>query len=344
MRRLLFLLAGLALLAGMGRFVAQQPAADPYQITEKSGKWFICVASYTDPAPVDGVELPPSASAAEMARDLAQEVRSKYKTPAYVYNRGAEERAKRRAEIQKLWEKCPEGRFRTVRIREQFAVLVGGYADQAVARKELDRVRQWPMPSDRFCGESGRIVEGKNDKGEKGWLVQQIRFSPFTKAFVVPNPLAPPDTTLDNKTDPFIIKINAGEDYSLFQCKRPWTLAIAVFQSPPTIKGSSGSSSFLDKLTGRDPGEQLAASALNAHNLAEVLRKLGHEAYVLHTRNNSTVTVGAFDSKDDRRMPQLAEAISRQLDKLDPRIRSQEASQSGNVILARPLPMEVPKS
>lgn len=335
MKRILFLLAALALLAGMGRFYAQ-PAVDPLHITENVGPWMICVASYTDPKPSESDPVPRD-SASVMAHDFATEIRAKNKIAAYVFNRGADERAKQQAEINKLREKCPNGRFRTIHIDEQFAVLIGGYKDMETARKELDKIKRWPMPSDKFCSTSGRIVPGKSDNGEKGWLVQQIKSSPFSNAFVVRNPLAPPDATVSDAPDPFLEKLNREEDFSLIHnCKRPWTLAVAVFQSPPTIKGTKATSSFLDKLTGRDPGEQLAASALNAHSLAEVLRKLGFEAYVLHTRYNSTVTVGGYESKDDRRLQQTAEAMMRHRDKLEPRIKPQ--------ILSRPLPMEVPKS
>src|SRR5271170_804600 len=101
MKRFLFLLAGLVVLAGMGRFDAQQPDNEPYAITPQAGSWMICVASYTQMLPGDATGV---ADAGAMAHDFAQEIRTKYKTLAYVYNRGAEERAKQQAEIQKLRE------------------------------------------------------------------------------------------------------------------------------------------------------------------------------------------------------------------------------------------------
>jgi hypothetical protein len=357
MKRFLFLLAGLALLAGIGRFDAQQPDAEPepYAITPQAGNWLICVASYTQRMPGDIepemlANMPAGVpDAGRLAHDFAQEIRTKYKTPAYVYNRGAEEHAKQLAELQKLRQLTGEGgRFRTIRIREQFAVLVGGYKDSQTARKELDRIkRDWKCPDKQFCTAGIQIVPDKKwdghmekldktDTSEKGCIVQTVLYSPFNSAFVVPNPLVPKDQTADNTPEKFMEKINEGEEFNLLkQCKHPWTLTVAVFQSPPTLQGHSGSSSFLDKLTGREPGHSLAASAMNAHNLAEVLRKIGfNEAYVLHTRYNSVVTLGGYDTENDRRMDQMWEWLERQ--KMPPEVKA--------MLLSHPLPLKVPKS
>jgi len=333
MKRFLFLLAGMALLAGMGRFAAQQPEADPYDITPQAGNWLICVASYTKGPPGVPGTFP---DAAARASDFAQEIRTKYKTPAYVFNRGAEELAKQQAEIQKLREKCPGGVFRSTRIQEQYAVLVGGYKDSETARKELDHIRKWAYPEDRFCTLGDEVKPGKDDKGADGVWIKTMKYNPFASAFVVPNPLAPPERPRDDVADEFMKKINEGEEFNLLkQCHHPWTLTVAVFQTPPTLQGHSGSSSFLDKLMGREGGQSLAASAMNAHNLAEVLRKIGFkDTYVLHTRYNSVVAVGGYDSKEDRRMSQMWEALERQI--MPPEVKA--------MLLSHPLPLKVPKS
>src|SRR5262249_45664335 len=141
--RVLFLLAGLALLSGIGRMGAPQPAGGTYSVTPQSGNWVVLVASYTQgPPELAGTEAHAAAKAgtepdaAAKAYDFVEEIRTKYKTPAYVFNRGAEERRKQQEEIRQLREKCPQGRFRTIRIQEQYAVLVGGYKDSETARKE----------------------------------------------------------------------------------------------------------------------------------------------------------------------------------------------------------------
>jgi hypothetical protein len=72
---------------------------------------------------------------------------------------------------------------------------------------------------------------------------------------------------------------------------------------------------------------------MQAHESARVLRRLEFEAYVLHDKTCSYVTVGSFQTKDDPRMTQLAGQI---------------ASLSGSdlrplALFAQPQVMEIPK-
>src|SRR5262249_38330529 len=86
--------------------------------------------------------------ARQMAEDLIQELRTGYKVPAYGFNRGAEERAKEQERIRKIKEQ--QQQFlqqanlpadtqlrapKTVRIPDQYAVLIGGFKDIDTARK-----------------------------------------------------------------------------------------------------------------------------------------------------------------------------------------------------------------
>ena len=60
-----------------------------------------------------------------------------------------------------------------------------------------------------------------------------------------------------------------------------------------------------------DLRQDLDATANQAHELAKVLRdkKIDFEAYVLHTRHNSIVTVGSFSGPRDPKMQQTAEKL-----------------------------------
>jgi hypothetical protein len=61
-----------------------------------------------------------------------------------------------------------------------------------------------------------------------------------------------------------------------------------------------------------------------------VLRKLEFDAYVLHTRTNSMVTIGGFDREDDPKMQQVAAHLARlNLGPLD--------------LNTKPVPMEIPR-
>lgn len=292
-----------------------------YPVTPEAGAHLICVQSFKGP------------KATEQANELAAAVRRDHKLPAYVFAKGREERLKQQRHLEELKKKYGTNRFPIERIEEHYAVLVGGYKDMDAARSALESVRRL-KPPDKFFISGERVQRGKSDKGEDGVFLQEIRINPFNTAFVVRNPTIQLEQQAENKADPMLKKWNADETYSLLQCKKPWTLVVSVFQGLPVVQAAGASPSVMDKLLGRNPGEQLAASALNAHNLAEALRKLGFEAYVLHTRHNSVVTVGAYDTKDDRRMQQVQEALHNRF----------KLEGGGMQFMAQPMPMEVPQS
>jgi hypothetical protein len=335
MKRLLFLLAIALMAAGLGRTPAQQGAPDPYPVTPQAGPWLICVASYC------GDEAESKASPEECrakANAFAEEVRVKYKTAAYVFNQGANERRKQYEEFEKIRSICPQAKLRIERIKEQFAVLIGGYPDMETARKALDKVRKWPQPSDRFCVLGERVVPGKSDKGEKGFFYQQICFSPFATAFVVRNPTLPREQE-DKNADPFLWELNSGESLSLLKSSKPWTLVVKVYQGAAMLKPRTASSSFLDMIgMGSKTGELLNAGAMQAHELGQLLRKMKFDAYVLHTRSSSLVCVGGYDGKEDPRLLRDQQTLA----KLHFQAQSGNPDPDSMRLLVQPLPMEVP--
>src|SRR5207245_6607079 len=93
--------------------------------------------------------------------------------------------------------------------------------------------------------------------------------------------------------------LNADETYSLLKCPKKYTLAVKQISMPVQIQSKMTSSSLFDKFGWG--GSKEDAAAVSAHNLAELLRKgriegLPIEAYVLHTKYCSYVTVGGFNS------------------------------------------------
>jgi hypothetical protein len=80
---------------------------------------------------------------------------------------------------------------------------------------------------------------------------------------------------------------------------------------------------------GKKSGELLNAGALQAEEIARVLRELKFDAYVLHTRFSSVVTVGGFENKEDPQMAQLQRKLG--------------GAKFGPIeLFVRPLPMPVP--
>ncbi len=342
MKRFWFALAGLAALAVQSPGPAQV-ANDPgrgYEVTPAAGPWLVLTTCYTGP------------QAKELARQLAEELRTTYKLPAYVFcydedKKKEEERVNklREQQLQYLRQMSQQTdpdvqihgqplatriHIRRQRFEDQCGVLVGGYADQDTAFRELKRMKQLKPPDPHKVALNATWIANPQKKGfEVAYL------SPFNQAFVVRNPTvkAPPPEDR-NKPDPFLKKLNENEQYNLLKCRKPWTLAVTQFRGPTTIQSDPGAGkSFLAKLgLGASSADALNATAVNAHNVAELLRKLNFEAYVLHTRYASVVTVGGFDRPDD---PQLQAARQR--------IQGLGLDRSPIPMLSPPLPMQIPQ-
>jgi hypothetical protein len=328
MKRFLFVYVGLLGLAGLA--VAARVEADPnkeYPITPEAGPWLICAASYRGP------------HAKELAKELALVIRQQFNMPAYLFDRGGEDRAKQFAEVERLRSLGLTGRIKIVRIEEQFAVLVGGYKDMAAGRKALEDFRKL-RPPEKFC-DRGVVREfGKNKDGQEGYFIKEVLYNPFQTSFVVHNPSVPHTPDAEAKgADPFLKKLNAGESLSLLSNPKPWTLTVKVFGGPTMIQERNASGNkFMDMLgLGAKAKDTLDAAGLQAHALAELLRKMkpkSFDAYVLHTRHQSIVTVGGYDGPNDPQLLQDQQTLSR--------LKLQGAPAEMQ-LFAQPLPMEVPR-
>lgn len=335
MRRFLYALAGLA--AAAIAAPAQEGAVPrEYLITPAVGPWTICAASFTG-------EL-----AAKMARDLVGELRTQYHLQAYLYNRGDEQRRQLEQEIQQK-RKLQELYLRNAgldpteihlpvrrhRIEDQYVVLIGGYPDMTSAHRELDRIKklQPPRSVPRDTIIRSPLDPAAGDKRE------QEAVNPFRNSFVAHNPTVPVSHEQANKPDPFLKELNAYESFSLLKCPKPWTLLVKEYRGAISIQSQSAPSGFLDRLFGHKAGEQLNACATNAHNMADVLRKMGFKAYVLHTRTSSMVTVGEFDRRDDPRIAEVHQALAHNLT-----IRASDARfESAVDFFSHPVPIQVPR-
>jgi hypothetical protein len=313
--------------------------AKPYWISAEDGGWTVCAGSFT------------GETSSKLAHDLVLEIRSRYGLPAFVFNRGSEMRRQQQDELQKRRQQQKEYlermglkpdlplRLPSVRIEEQYAVLIGGYKDFDSASKDLARIKKLEppksVPKDTLTYD---VVPapGASKKPEG----QRAVVNPFAHSFVARNPSIQVQKEAPNKPDPFWKELNAWETYSLLKCGKPWTLAIKEFSGQTMIQPQSAPTKFLNLLTGARAGEQLNASALNAHNMAEALHKLGFEAYVLHTRSNSIVTIGGFDSASDPRIQQVERALDHNLKFTYENTHSSDPNMG---LFARPMPMEVPR-
>jgi hypothetical protein len=297
----------------------------------------ICVASYSGP-PSQG-----------LAEELAQEIRAQFHLPAFVFNRSAEEKQReqeRIASIRAAQKKYLEEHnlpgdtrlppVKTVRIEDQYAVVVGGYKDDAAARKALDDIRKL-QPSEKLQG-----VAYVPDAAGK---MHEEAVNPFRGAFVCRNPSVPAEKqAADNQPDPRLKEYNAGESYSLLKCRKPWTLVVKSYRGASIVQSQSTPSSVMEKfgLTGKKAGDLLNANAKSAHQVAEFLRKFGFEAYVLHTEYSSLITIGGYDGPDDPRLAQMQQAFVNEMG--NPKSNVGQLHTKAMVqFMAQPMPMAVPK-
>lgn len=319
MKRFLGALAGALALVVLTSGVVAGPRveADPnkmYPITPEAGPWVICAASYVGP------------NARQLAREVVFQLRRRDNLPAYFFDYSEEERKQLQDYL-----KDRNERPRHVRIQDQCGVLIGGFSDQDSARKMVDTVRHLKMPDlddksfDSMLDKStGRIV----------------RISPFVNAFVSRNPTLPRAPQANNETDSALKSLNANEDFSLLKNKHAWTLMVKGYGGLSTIQSGSAPASFTEKLWGGTKSQDvLGAAAKTAHNLADVLKKLGFEAYVLHTRKMSYVTVGGFDSPDDPRLLEMRAKLEQWRKKNVEMARGVDPLQLPEVFI----PMRVPK-
>jgi hypothetical protein len=338
MRRILVIFAVLSAGPAFGQGLGVTPAAPdgPLTVTPQTGPWMICAASYCGP---------PSRGQAE---ELANEIRGRYGLPAFVFNRTGEERRAEQERVARIKEEmrkklAADGlpadtplHVKTVRIEDQYAVLVGGYKDDATARKELERIRKL-QPSEKFARYE-YVPDPKTGK------VREQAVSPFQSAFVCRNPTVPVEKTKQDDAEELarLKRYNAGESYSLLKCPKPVTLTVRMYKGEAVVQAQSQTISPIERMNReRQFASVLHANANQAHQVAEFLHKFGLEAYVLHTEYNSYVTVGGFDSPEDPRLVQMQKWFMNEMN--NPRSNIGQMHTTAMVQFCEPTPMAVPQ-
>jgi hypothetical protein len=357
--------------ADLDKFLARL-AVDPSYLMNKDiaptpelGPWMIFVHSYiTKEAP-------------QWAREMAAELRTTYKLPAYVFTYGIEERREELERVKAIIDqqrdflldkdlplmyaprRAREGQPDTIvsedlpaeyissllrvrHIKVQCGVLVGGYPNEAAAKRALDGIRGLPLPDPNkvkldlgFQGQD----DDKNLKATEGGYI-----NPFRRAFMCRNPsvkVDPAQKQNDALDIKLLRKLNADDPLTLLNCKKPYTLAIKEFRTFTMIQDRDREKSVLENFgfKTRSNSEGVDQAAHDAHNLAEALRKQKLEAYALHTKFSSVVTVGAFDGLDDPRLAATQQALERELARMEERLPPGRRI----MFFPKPLPMQVPR-
>ncbi len=288
----------------------------PWSVKPENGAWFICVKSYT------------GAQSRTHAEEMCNEIRQVQRCAAYLFEWGREKRQeeearrnmvrrlqaeqnapflqlqsemKRKAEAEgREFDAAPlKVRIPKTEYPDQWAVLVGGFPDMDTASAALKTVRGWTPPQNKEHLFDRAIIG--NESGTSGAVI-----NPYASAFVVPNPTI--KRQAEKVVDPILAKLNEEEELSLLKTTKPVTLFVKSFGVPMRAVTKEGDANPLARLFGAKDANMLDATAQQARELTRALRdaKMQHpfEAYVLHVRTGSMVTVGQFDSADDPALEQ----------------------------------------
>ncbi len=281
-----------AVLIALGS-VASSPASaieairgKSYPLTAKHGPWMIKVVSLFEEA--EHQEL-------LIANELVYQLRKKG-IPAYTHHTTEESE-----DVEAL---DRQGRARHRKMTSQramIAVLAGNY------RSEGDKTRAPGTDSWEVGQQTLKYIKDKkkfNPEMTVKWkgIDATVPLS-VSKAFLVKNPLLPPEELAKAKRDPLILKLNSGIDHSLFENKGKFTLVVASFFGKSQVapkKFEQFENMFNDKSK-----VSLDDAADESWKVMSTLRQLGYESYVYHDRYKSIVTVGSFKSPNDPEIQKL---------------------------------------
>jgi hypothetical protein len=300
---------------------------DDVAVQSGCGPWMVCVYWYS------GAEAP------KFAHDLCLHLRTNYNLPAYVFTKGLDERKQELQRITEFVQRQRENlakanlscdmplRVPLTRYEIECAVLVGGYKDADGARDALNKLKQLgkqkPMDPTQVKMHYQVIAEqGDQHQQLRG---QYVPVDPLQSGMVVHNPTVPVQATSEqNASDMKLLRaLNENEPYSLLKCPKPYTLVVKQFSLPVQLEQEKKkNTSMFDKFSFNWFQEkQEDYAALNAHNLAELLRKANKEAYVLHTKHCSYVFVGNYASKDDPQLKHEQDLLPQLNRMLDPGVQ-----------------------
>ena len=263
--------------------------ADPekdYTLTKEHGPWLVMATTFRGPG------------AEKDAQALVYELRKTYKLKAYSHHREFDFTG---TQAGRGWNR--EGqpkRMRHVQDHkiQEVAVLVGDFdsVDDPKAQKVLKQIKYLKPEI---------LAEGNKKTTQSFASLRKLhekllpngseakKKGPMRQAILGTNPLVPKSYFKPKGVDSMIAKINSGVQYSLLDCRAPYTLKVATFR---------GSSAFDTKRIkkieagGEFKKSRLVEAAVKAHEVTIFLRQKGWEAYEFHGQYESIVTVGSFSS------------------------------------------------
>ncbi len=280
--------------------------ADPngdYALTENNGPWLIMACSFNG----EGGETE--------ARTLALELRQRYNLAAFTYAMTFQIGDERIGRGIDHYGAPIRRRYKRGNEVLEHAVLVGEFPtiDDPEAQAMLERIKTIepdclqataPGETSRSLAHWREFYESlKKTVGKNGPM------GPMSHAFISRNPLLPREYFTPG-LDPEVVKWNRDLKHSLLKCPGKYTIKVATFRGRSSlVRAADDPASGRMRLGG---ATSLAVAGENAHKLAVALRSKGWEAYEFHDRDQSYVTIGAFDQmqelEDGRLLPATREA------------------------------------
>ena len=314
-------------------------ANHPLAVKPEDGAYFICVKSYSRPHNPDESER--GYTVKELAEALANDIQQTHHCRVFLYELFSDEKKaetqartaarQRAAEFASTLETYRQKselqgmdfldtdrtiKFQTFHYRDQVAVLLGGYKSEDEAVKALAGIKKWAMPQDKRLLDGGSIATRKPDGKME---IEKSYFNPFAQAMVVQNPaVAKQLSTQPIPLDPLIVRLNEGRPYSLLKTTKSWTLAVQSFSAPVHYQSKDDDGSMAKRFGASSGADVLRAGAEQAEVMAKALRvmkdkdgnPMNIEAFVLHTRTVSLLTVGQYDSPNDPEMIEKQKILS----------------------------------
>ena len=322
-----------------------------YELKPENGEFLVYVKAYQAPEAGDAV-----GQSRELAEGLAEWIRTECRLYAFVHERGwlqRREQVKEKETVIKAirdfytpkgWTEEQIARVikrdvKYARIPDEYVVYAAPGKgdlktfDEAMAFAKY--VHKLASPPDRFC--DAVFVGGEREAGRGAGQ----RSNPFEKAIPGRNPTLPKKITAAErpKADDFLMNLNSGQSYSLIhKTKKDFTLVVQSYGAKNGI-GQLVKPGEVVQTGGRSDGELLERAAQQATELAKVLRswRPAYDAYVLHTKFESFVCIGEYDSKDDPQLLALQKHVAGM------QLTDGKTKQVIETLMEKPLPAMIPR-
>ncbi|QDU82816.1 hypothetical protein Pla110_45790 [Polystyrenella longa] len=304
-----------------------------YHLTEKHGPWMIMVAVFSPPPPERRSKE--GLSPQEAANELVYELRS-HGLPAYTFE-PHEASEKFKVVRNKRDELGPSNQLVHMVGEGSICVLAGNFdimaseKDNAQAEKTLDKVKEF-VP--KFLDQETQLEvsaplspNGNSNDPRQYGVFQKLKNGavfastpgnpkPLSGAFLTINPLRSAEDMNESKRNRYLLDLNSGGEFSLLDNPAKYTLIVATFYGNSKTQALNTGGLFKKNNNSQELGTSLDDSAFKAWEFCKAMRTASnygydqnYEAYVLHTRYKSYVTIGSFDNAEDPRIEEMKQLM-----------------------------------